>query len=29
MKHLAIGAYVLKVIKKNKSLKSFKILKQQ
>jgi hypothetical protein len=29
MKHLAIGAYVLKVIQKNKSLKSFKILKQQ
>jgi hypothetical protein len=29
MKHLAIGAYVLKVIQKNKPLKSFKILKQQ
>jgi hypothetical protein len=29
MKHLAIGAYVLKVIQKNESLKSFKILKQQ
>jgi hypothetical protein len=29
MKHLAIGVYVLKVIQKNKSLKSFKILKQQ
>jgi hypothetical protein len=29
MKHLAVGAYVLKVIQKNKALKSFKILKQQ
>ena len=29
MKHLASGAYVLKVIQKNKPLKSFKILKQQ
>jgi hypothetical protein len=29
MKHLAIGAYMLKVIKKNKSLKTFKIIKQQ
>jgi hypothetical protein len=29
MKYLAIGAYVLKVIQKNKPLKSFKILKQQ
>jgi hypothetical protein len=29
MKYLAIGAYILKVIQKNKSLKSFKILKQQ
>jgi hypothetical protein len=29
MKYLAIGAYILKVSKKNKSLKTFKILKQQ
>jgi hypothetical protein len=29
LKHLAIGAYVLKVSQKNKSLKTFKILKQQ
>jgi len=29
MKHLAVGAYILKVIQKNKALKSFKILKQQ
>jgi hypothetical protein len=29
LKHLAIGAYVLKVIQKNKSLKTFKIIKQQ
>jgi hypothetical protein len=29
MKLLAVGAYVLKVIQKNKALKSFKILKQQ
>jgi hypothetical protein len=29
MKYLSIGAYVLKVSQKNKSLKTFKILKQQ
>jgi hypothetical protein len=29
MKHLSIGVYVLKVSQQNKSLKSFKILKQQ
>jgi hypothetical protein len=29
MKYLAIGAYILKVIQKNKALKTFKILKQQ
>jgi hypothetical protein len=29
LKHLAIGAYVLKVSQKNKALKTFKILKQQ
>jgi hypothetical protein len=29
MKYLAVGAYVLKVIQKNKALKSFKILNQQ
>jgi hypothetical protein len=29
MKYLSIGAYVLKVTQKNKSLKTFKILKQQ
>jgi hypothetical protein len=29
MKHLAIGAYILKVSQQNKSLKTFKILKQQ
>jgi hypothetical protein len=29
MKYLAIGAYVLKVIQKNKALKTFKIVKQQ
>jgi hypothetical protein len=29
MKYLAIGAYILKVSKENKSLKTFKILKQQ
>ena len=29
LKYLAIGAYVLKVIQKNKALKTFKILKQQ
>ena len=29
MKYLAVGAYILKVIQKNKALKSFKILKQQ
>jgi hypothetical protein len=29
MKHLSIGAYVLKVSQKNKALKTFKILKQQ
>jgi hypothetical protein len=29
LKHLAIGAYILKVSQKNKSLKTFKILKQQ
>jgi len=26
---LSIGAYILKVIQKNKALKTFKILKQQ
>ena len=29
MKYLALGAYTLKVIQKNKALKSFKILNQQ
>jgi len=29
LKYLAIGAYILKVIQKNKALKTFKILKQQ
>ena len=29
LKYLSIGAYVLKVIQKNKALKTFKILKQQ
>jgi hypothetical protein len=29
MKYLAVGTYILKVIQKNKALKSFKILKQQ
>jgi hypothetical protein len=29
MKYLSIGAYVLKVSQKNKSLKTFKIIKQQ
>jgi hypothetical protein len=29
MKYLSIGVYVLKVSKKNRSLKTFKILKYQ
>jgi hypothetical protein len=29
MKHLSIGVYILKVSQKNKSLKTFKIIKQQ